>query len=261
MVVHYAGVACDMDRIMEIARKHHLIVIEDAAQAIESTYKGKQLGTIGDFGCLSFHDTKNITCGEGGALFINNNDPEIFEQAEIIREKGTNRSKFFRGLVDKYTWVDIGGSYLPSDLLAAFLYAQLNTIDMITRLRMKKYTYYLSKLQQYARSGYFTLPTITLQSTHNAHIFYVILPNQTIRNAVLDSLKSHGIGATFHYIPLHNSPQGLKLGNKKDSLPHTDDISGRLLRLPLFSLITKKQQDIVITTFLRTLSNTIKDLS
>ena len=208
LIVHYAGVACDMDAIMKIAREHKLKVVEDAAQAIESTYKRKQLGTFGDFGCLSFHDTKNITCGEGGALFINTKNVKIIEQAEIIREKGTNRSKFFRGLVDKYTWMDVGSSYLPSDLLAAYLYAQLEKIDKITSLRKKAYNYYLQKLSPFAKKAHIQLPIIPKDAKHNAHIFYILLPTAKKRDDVLTSLRKAGIGASFHYIPLHSSPQG-----------------------------------------------------
>jgi dTDP-4-amino-4,6-dideoxygalactose transaminase len=246
MAVHYAGNACDMDEIMAITREHHLKVIEDAAQAIDSTYKGKYLGTIGDFGCLSFHDTKNITCGEGGALFINSDDTAIHEQAEIVREKGTNRSKFFRGLVDKYTWVDIGGSYLPSDLLAAFLYAQLQEIDSIINLRREKYAYYYERLQPIAGHSTFSVPVIPDGCQPNAHIFYILLPNAETRNSVLAGLRSRQISASFHYIPLHSSPMGIRLGNHVNALPVTTDISQRILRLPLFSGISKAQQDFVI---------------
>jgi dTDP-4-amino-4,6-dideoxygalactose transaminase len=248
IVVHYAGVSCDMHEIMDIARKHKLQVIEDAAQAIESSYKGKYLGTIGDFGCMSFHDTKNITCGEGGALFINSIDKAVHEKAEIMREKGTNRSKFFRGLIDKYTWVDVGSSYLPSDLLAAFLYAQLENIDHILTLRKERYEYYRSNLASWCASQSIQLPTIPDHTTHNAHIFYMLLPTNTVRNHMLDYLRAHGVGATFHYIPLHSAPAGIISGAKASDCPVTTDISGRLLRLPLFSAITKEEQDFVIQT-------------
>ena len=246
LIVHYAGVACDMDAIMKIAKKHKLKIIEDAAQAIESKYKGKYLGTFGDFGCISFHDTKNITCGEGGALFINTNDHKIIEQAEIIREKGTNRSKFFRGLVDKYTWVDVGSSYLPSDLLAAYLYAQLEKIDKITSLRKRAYEYYRKKLSPYEKKGLFQLPTIIKGATHNAHIFYILLPSEKKRDQMLTKLRSAGIAASFHYIPLHSSPQGIKAGNNPNKLPITTSVSSRLLRLPLYTDISKNEQDYVL---------------
>ena len=254
LIVHYAGVSCDMDAIMKIAKKHKLKVIEDSAQAIESKYKGKYLGTFGDFGCLSFHDTKNITCGEGGALFINSKDTRIIEEAEIIREKGTNRSKFFRGLIDKYTWVDVGSSYLPSDLLAAYLYAQLERIDQIISQRKKAYEYYRNKLAPYAKKKLFQLPTITKGATHNAHIFYILLPTAKKRDEVLSHLRKNGIGASFHYIPLHSSPQGIKAGGNPRALPITTSISSRLLRLPLFTDISHKEQDYVINQLLTILS-------
>lgn len=254
LIVHYAGVSCDMDEIMKIAKKHKLKLIEDAAQAIESKYKGKYLGTFGDFGCLSFHDTKNITCGEGGALFINSKDTKIIEEAEIIREKGTNRSKFFRGLIDKYTWVDVGSSYLPSDLLAAYLYAQLERIDLIISKRKKAYEYYQKKLIPYAKYKLFQLPTITKGATHNAHIFYILLPTAAKRDKVLSHLRKNGIGASFHYIPLHSSPQGIKAGGNSKALPVTTSISSRLLRLPLFTDISHKEQDYVINQLLTVLS-------
>lgn len=255
MIVHYAGIAPNMDKIMSIATKHNLKVIEDAAQAIESTYKGKYLGTFGDFGCMSFHGTKNITSGEGGALFINTPDVHIHEQAEIIREKGTNRSKFLLGLVDKYTWVNLGGSYLPSDLLAAFLFAQLEQIDHITALRKKAYAYYLEKLQPLARKELFSIPHIPNYMNHNAHIFYVYLPTQTKRNMVMNSLRNSGVSAAFHYIPLHSAPYGVKLGNIPTDLPITTEMSGRMLRLPLFSGITKEEQDYVIDQFTQAITS------
>lgn len=250
LIVHYAGVSCDMDKIMKIAKKHKLKIVEDAAQAIESTYKGKYLGTFGDFGCLSFHDTKNITCGEGGALFINSKDTSIIEQAEIIREKGTNRSKFFRGLIDKYTWVDVGSSYLPSDLLAAYLYAQLEQINHIISKRKKAYEYYRNNLAPYAKRGLFQLPAITKGATHNAHIFYILLPTAEKRNEVLSHLQKNSIGASFHYIPLHSSPQGIKAGGNPKALPVTTSVSSRLLRLPLFTDISHTEQDYVISQLL-----------
>ena len=208
LIVHYAGVSCDMDAIMKIAKKHKLKVIEDAAQAIESKYKDKYLGTFGDFGCLSFHDTKNITCGEGGALFINSKDTRIIEEAEIIREKGTNRSKFFRGLIDKYTWVDVGSSYLPSDLLAAYLYAQLEQINHIISKRKKAYEYYRNKLAPYAMRGLFQLPTITKGATHNAHIFYILLPTAAKRDKVLSHLRKKWHWCIISLHPASLEPAG-----------------------------------------------------
>jgi dTDP-4-amino-4,6-dideoxygalactose transaminase len=253
MVVHYAGIACDMDALMALAKKHKLSVVEDAAQAIESTYKGKYLGTIGDFGCISFHGTKNVTSGEGGALFINKKDPRVIEHAEIIREKGTNRTKFLQGLVDKYTWVDIGGSYLPSDILAAFLYAQLEKIGSIITMRKKRYAYYVKKLSPYAHKGLFIIPSIPKDQKFNAHIFYIVLPNEKIRNLVMKNLRDNGISAAFHYVPLHSSPQGKRMGNDPKSLPVTKDMSGRMLRLPLYSRITKEEQDYVIDKLIKAL--------
>jgi dTDP-4-amino-4,6-dideoxygalactose transaminase len=253
VVVHYAGVACDMDEVMRIAKKHNLKVVEDAAQAIESTYKGKYLGTIGDFGCLSFHGTKNITSGEGGAVFINTPDHGVIEKAEIIREKGTNRSKFLQGLVDKYTWVNLGGSFLPSDLLAAFLYAQLEQIDSIIGMRQEKYAYYMQALAPLAQQGLFTLPGNPDYQKHNAHIFYIVLPTETKRNAVMKMLRDQGIAAAFHYIPLHSAPHGLRMGNDPKALPVTTDMAGRLLRLPLFSQITKDEQNFIISILTKAL--------
>lgn len=254
MVVHYAGISCDMDKLMAIAKKHNLKVIEDAAQAIESKYKGKYLGTIGDFGCLSFHGTKNVTSGEGGALFINKADPAVIEQAEVIREKGTNRSKFLQGLVDKYTWVDIGGSYLPSDLLAAFLFAQLEQVDLITNKRKERHAYYETQLSKHAERGLFTIPKTPQNVEFNAHIFYIVLPSEDTRNRVMKEIRAKGVSAAFHYIPLHSSPQGQKLGNDPESLPITKEMSGRMLRLPLYSQITKEEQDYVISTLMEVLA-------
>ena len=246
IVVHYAGVAADMDKIMSLARKHKLRVIEDAAQAIESKYKRRYLGTIGDIGCLSFHDTKNITSGEGGALFINSSDRVLHEKAEILREKGTNRSKFFRGEIDKYTWVDVGSSYLPSEILAAFLLAQLERIEMISRMRMQKYEYYRKMLDKHEKKESFRLPLVPKFARHNAHIFYLIFQSQTHRDYVLGYLRKHGVAASFHYVPLHSSPQGRKLGNRVRNLPITTQVSECLLRLPLYADMKKPEQDFVI---------------
>ncbi len=253
MVVHYTGVACDMDKIMSIARDNKLKVVEDAAQCIEAKYKDKYLGTIGDFGCLSFHATKNITCGEGGALFINSKDKSLYEKAEIIREKGTNRSKFFRGEIDKYTWVDVGSSYLPSDILAAFLYAQLEDVEKITKLRLRIYDFYREKLTPYEKKGIIKLPTIPKYATHNAHIFYVLFRGVKERDRVLKYLKENGVGATFHYIPLHSSPEGRKLGNKADNLPITEYVGSSLIRLPLYSGMTGAEKRYVIETLIKIL--------
>ncbi len=230
--VHYAGVACEMDIIMAIAAKYNLTVIEDAAQGVCSSYNGKALGTIGDFGCYSFHETKNFISGEGGALIINNT--AFNERAEIIREKGTNRSKFFRGLVDKYTWVDIGSSYLASELTAAFLFAQLEEADTITRRRHHIWRQYYQQLSPLAAAGKIRLPVIPENCTHNGHMFYILLESLTVRTALIEHLKQKGIMSVFHYVPLHDSPMG-KLFHPADKiLPVTENISVRLLRLPCY---------------------------
>ena len=227
--VHYAGVPCEMDAIMTIARQHNLLVIEDAAQALLSTYKGKALGTIGHFGCLSFHETKNIISGEGGALLIN--DEHFVDRAEIIREKGTNRSQFFRGEVDKYTWADIGSSYLPSELVSAFLYAQLERADEITAQRCHICSAYATQLSPLVQSGHLRLPHFDASS--NGHMFYVLLDSLATRTALIAYLKAQGIHPVFHYVPLHSSPAGQKYGRVSGRMKVTDDISERLLRLPL----------------------------
>lgn len=239
--VHYGGVSCAMDEIMEIAQDHDLKVIEDAAQGVNAKYKGKYLGTMGDFGCYSFHETKNYVCGEGGALLINTHDPKIVERAEIIREKGTNRSKFHRGEVDKYTWLDVGSSYLPSDLLAAFLYAQLEKLDEIQTMRMNVWNAYYSALKPFEDQGKIRLPVVPDYADHNAHLFYVLFHDEHVRDHVMNQLKEQGILAVFHYIPLHSAPVGLGLGYKKDDLPVTENISGRLLRLPMYAGMTREQ--------------------
>lgn len=227
--VHYAGVPCEMDTIMAIAQHHNLLVVEDAAQALLSTYKGKALGTIGHFGCLSFHETKNIISGEGGALLIN--DERFVDRAEIIREKGTNRSQFFRGEVDKYTWVDIGSSYLPSELVSAFLYAQLERADEITAQRCHICSTYASQLAPLEEAGKLRLPHFDADS--NGHMFYILLDSLATRTALIAHLKAESIHPVFHYVPLHSSPAGQKYGRVSGSMKVTDDISERLLRLPL----------------------------
>lgn len=246
IVVHYAGIPCDMDRIMAIAKKNGLKVIEDAAQAIESKYKNRFAGTIGDFGCLSFHETKNITCGEGGALFINSNSKKLIEKAEIIREKGTNRSKFFRGQIDKYTWQDIGSSYLPSDILAAFLLAQLQSVAKIRLLRKRIFNLYATSLRAYERRGIIRLPNIPRFVRGNYHIFYIILNNRKSFTAVQKYLKKHGINAYSHYVPLHSSPQGLRVAGKNVRLPVTDEIGSCLLRLPLYAGMKEVEYNYVV---------------
>jgi dTDP-4-amino-4,6-dideoxygalactose transaminase len=233
--VHYAGVSCDMKHIMEIAEENDLKVVEDAAQGVNAKYKDKYLGTIGDFGCYSFHETKNYVCGEGGALLINTDDEAITERLEIIREKGTDRSKYIRGEVDKYTWVDIGSSYLPSDVLAAFLYAQLGKMDEIQEKRMKVWNTYYEVLKPFEETGKIRLPIIPDYSEHNAHLFYIVLEDENKRNSVMKELKNKGILAVFHYIPLHSSPMGISLKNKEGDLLVTENLSKRLLRLPLYA--------------------------
>lgn len=227
--VHYAGVPCEMDRIMDIAQRHQLLVVEDAAQALLSTYKGRALGSIGHFGCLSFHETKNIISGEGGALLIN--DVRFAERAEIVREKGTNRSQFFRGEVDKYTWVDIGSSYLPSELVSAFLFAQLEHADEITAKRCHICTAYASQLAPLQQAGKLRLPTFDGDS--NGHMYYLILDSLGTRTKLIAHLKAQGIHPVFHYVPLHSSPAGRKYGRSGSTMEATDDLSERLLRLPL----------------------------
>ncbi|MBI5006860.1 MAG: dTDP-4-amino-4,6-dideoxygalactose transaminase [Nitrosomonadales bacterium] len=227
--VHYAGVPCEMDAIMDIAQRHKLLVVEDAAQALLSTYKGKALGTIGHFGCLSFHETKNIISGEGGALLIN--DERFFERAEIIREKGTNRSQFFRGEVDKYTWVDIGSSYLPSELVSAFLYAQLERANEITAQRCRICSAYAEQLAPLEQAGKVRLPRFDADS--NGHMYYILLDSLATRTALIAHLKAQGINPVFHYVPLHSSPAGRKYGRVSGSMRVTDDLNERLLRLPL----------------------------
>ena len=235
--VHYAGVSCDMDKIMEIAKKHNLIVVEDAAQGVLAYYKDQPLGTIGDYGCYSFHETKNYVMGEGGAIIVK--DDKKFEDAEIIREKGTNRSQFIRGDVDKYTWHKVGSSYLPSDILAALLYGQLTRADEIMEKRMKIWNSYNEKLEELEKQGKLVRPYIPEYAKHNAHMYYIVLPTEEIRNDLMDKLKQNGVSATFHYIPLHTSPMGIKLGYKAGDLPVTEEYAGRLLRLPLYADMTE----------------------
>ena len=241
--VHYAGVSCEMDKINKIAKKYNLYVVEDAAQAVNAKYKNKYLGTIGTFGCYSFHETKNYICGEGGALVIN--DERFIERAEIIREKGTNRSKFFRGEIDKYTWVDIGSSYLPSDILAAFLFAQLEKMDEITETRKKIYDFYYENLIGEIK-GKLELPVIPGDCVSNYHMFYILLENEIKRNNLISHLKDKQISSVFHYVPLHISQMGLNLGYKSGDLPVTEDVSRRLLRVPFYNTITSIEQNSVL---------------
>lgn len=241
IVVHYAGVSCDMDPILDIAHKNDIKVIEDAAQAVMSRYKDRYLGTIGDFGCFSFHETKNFSMGEGGAIVINN-DRDI-ERAEILREKGTNRSKFYRGQVDKYTWVDFGDSYLPSELNAAYLYPQLLRADEITSQRLACWKRYMSELRPLAESGKIGLPIIPEECEHNAHMFYIKTRDLEERTAFIEFMKNRGIMAVFHYIPLHSAPAGLKFGQFSGEDEYTTIESERLVRLPMYYNLSMEDVD------------------
>lgn len=242
-VVHYAGVACEMDKILEIAKKYNLVVVEDAAQALGSFYKGRPLGTIGDIGCFSFHETKNIISGEGGALIINND--KYIERAEIIREKGTNRSKFFRGQVDKYTWVDIGSSYLPSDMIAAFLYSQLENMDIINKKRMEIWNKYHEFFKQYEKI--ITRPYYPSDCKHNAHMYYLLFKTLKERTKFIDFLKENNILSVFHYIPLHSSPAGKKYCKTIGNLDITNQISNTLVRLPMYYKLDEKQMFLIMS--------------
>ncbi|MBU5476991.1 dTDP-4-amino-4,6-dideoxygalactose transaminase [Eubacterium sp. MSJ-21] len=244
MVVHYAGVACEMDTIMDIARRHNLKVIEDAAQGVMSTYKGRYLGTIGDFGCYSFHETKNYSMGEGGALVINH--PEYNERAEILREKGTNRAKFFRGQVDKYTWVDYGSSYLPSDLNAAYLYAQLEKADEINENRLKSWNHYNEAFKNLQEAGKLELPTIPEECVHNAHMYYIKLKDLKQRTEFLSYMRENGVYTVFHYIPLHSSTAGMRFGTFRGEDKYTTLESERLARLPMYYGLSEKDLKYVI---------------
>lgn len=244
IAVHYAGVSCEMDTILDIARRHNLMVIEDAAQGVMSTYKGKALGTMGDFGCYSFHETKNYSMGEGGALVINN--PAYNEKAEILREKGTNRAKFFRGQVDKYTWVDFGDSYLPSELNAAYLWAQLEVADEINDNRLATWNAYYEAFKPLEEKGYIELPTIPVGCVHNAHMFYIKLKDLEARTDFIEALKKDGVNCVFHYIPLHSAPAGHKFGRFDGEDEYTTKESERLVRLPLYYNLTLEDREHVI---------------
>ena len=244
-VVHYAGVACEMDTIMNIAQKHNLMVVEDAAQGVMSTYKGKALGTIGDFGCFSFHETKNYSAGEGGAILINNAD--YIEKAEILREKGTNRAQFFRGQVAKYNWVDFGDSYLQSDLNAAYLWAQLEKADEINDNRLKTWNTYYEALKPLEEKGIIELPTIPEGCVHNAHMFYLKTKDLDTRQAFIQFMRENGITCVFHYVPLHSAPAGLKFGRFVGEDEHTTFDSDRLVRLPMYYNIDQDDLNKVIS--------------
>jgi dTDP-4-amino-4,6-dideoxygalactose transaminase len=242
--VHYAGVACEMDVITDIAKRHNLLVIEDAAQGIMSTCKGRPLGSIGHLGAYSFHETKNIISGEGGALLVN--DERFAERAEIIREKGTNRSQFFRGQVDKYTWVDVGSSYLPGEVIAAFLWAQMEEAGAITEKRLAIWEHYHDALAPLEAAGVLRRPIIPDGCQHNAHMYYILLASLEKRTALIAKLKKQNIHAVFHYVPLHSSPAGQKYGRVHGAMTHTEDLADRLLRLPLWVGLTGSQQALVV---------------
>lgn len=244
--VHYAGVSCEMDTIMDIAKRHNLYVVEDAAQGLMSSYKGKALGTIGDFGCFSFHETKNYSMGEGGALLIQ--DAERVEEAEILREKGTNRSKFFRGQIDKYTWMNYGSSYLPSELNAAYLWAQLEKADEIYNNRMWAWEYYHQELKELQKAGYIELPNIPEGCVHNGHMYYVKAKDLEERSALIKYMNDRDVNSVFHYIPLHSAPAGLKFGRFAGEDKYTTKESERLMRLPMWYGITEKETEQVVKT-------------
>jgi dTDP-4-amino-4,6-dideoxygalactose transaminase len=252
--VHYAGVGCAMDRIMELAEAHGLLVVEDAAQAVNSFYRGRALGSVGHLGTYSFHETKNYICGEGGALCINS--PRWVERAEVIRDKGTNRKRFFRGEVDKYTWVDVGSSYVPCEIACAFLYAQLENLESITARRRRIFHYYRRHLEPLQAEGLLQLPHVPPECDSNHHLFYVLLPDARARDDLMAHLKKHGIATVFHYVPLHSSPMGQRFGYRDGDLPVTEDLSGRLLRLPFYHEMSEEEQGRVIehlTAFVRRL--------
>ena len=244
--VHYAGVGCEMDAISEIARRNELLVIEDAAQALMASYKGRPLGSIGDLGAVSFHETKNVISGEGGALLVNN--PLFVERAEIIREKGTNRSQFFRGQVDKYTWVDIGSSFLPGEIIAAFLWAQMEEAENVTRRRLAIWGTYHQWFAEAERAGNLRRPIVPGHCVHNAHMYYVLLPDLERRKRAIDKLKAVGVHSVFHYIPLHSAPAGQRYGRAHGDLPVTSDVADRLLRLPMWVGLEEQQAEVIQAT-------------
>jgi len=247
--VHYAGVACEMDTIMTIAKRYNLKVVEDAAQGVMATYKGRILGSIGDLGTYSFHETKNVISGEGGALLVN--DPVLAQRAEIIREKGTDRSLFFRGEVDKYTWQEIGSSFLPGEIIAAFLWAQLQEAEKITQKRLTSWQYYHKLLEPLESNGVLRRPIVPNECQHNAHMYYVLLGSGVDRQTVLDEFKRNGINSVFHYVPLHSSPAGRRYGRVHGAMIETDKQSECLIRLPLWVGITGQQQSRVVSVLNR----------
>lgn len=244
VVVHYAGIGCDMDAILDIARRHGISVVEDNAHGLLGRYNGKNLGTFGVLATQSFHETKNFTCGEGGALLIN--DQQYIERAEIIREKGTDRSRFFRGQVDRYTWVDIGSSYLPSEILAAFLYAQLEAREKIQSKRRRIWEFYYENLQQWAEEHEVQLPLVPSHCDQSYHMFYMLLPTLEDRQGLIAYLKTRGILSVFHYLPLHLSPMGQKWGYNAGDCPVTETVSDRLIRLPFYNALSKEDQKSVV---------------
>jgi dTDP-4-amino-4,6-dideoxygalactose transaminase len=241
VIVHYAGVACEMEPLLAISKKHGIPIVEDNAHGLFGKYRGRALGSFGTFATQSFHETKNFICGEGGALVVN--EPFFVERAEILWEKGTNRKKFFAGLVDKYTWVDIGSSFLLSDLLAAFLFAQFEEADQIQSLRRGVWQYYYDCLQPRAPTLGITLPQVPPDCDHAAHLFHILLPSQAVRDNLITYLRSRGIGSAFHYIPLHLSPMGRQFGYREGDCPVTEDVSGRLLRLPFYNRLARENQE------------------
>jgi dTDP-4-amino-4,6-dideoxygalactose transaminase len=252
VAVHYAGVGCEMDTIMAIAKKHNLIVIEDAAQGVMSSYKGRALGSIGHLGCYSFHETKNVISGEGGALLIN--DDKFVERAEIIREKGTNRSRFFRGQVDKYTWCDLGSSFLPGEITAAFLFAQLEEAQHITKMRLDMWSEYHALLALLEDKGSIRRPIISEDCEQNAHMYYVLLDSAIDRGFVLEQFGANQINAVFHYVPLHSSDAGLRFGRCSGEMKYTDSLSSSLIRLPMWLGLSKDQQKVVVQTLEQAIS-------
>ncbi|MCI8210404.1 TDP-4-oxo-6-deoxy-D-glucose aminotransferase [Pseudomonas sp. S25] len=249
--VHYAGVACEMDTLLAIAKKHSLMIVEDAAQGVMASYKGRALGSIGELGAYSFHETKNVISGEGGALLVR--DPQLGARAEIIREKGTDRSRFFRGQVDKYTWQEMGSSFLPGELTAAFLWAQLEEAQAITNLRLAIWENYHTLLASLETDKLIRRPIVPAECGHNAHMYYVLLNPEIDRGKVIEYLKQHSVSAVFHYVPLHSSPGGVKFGRHHGSMQVTDDVSSRILRLPLWVGMTAQQQHRIIDVLAKAL--------
>lgn len=246
IAVHYAGIGCEMDKIMDLADRYGLYVIEDAAQAVNARYKGKYLGSWGDMGCYSFHGTKNYTSGEGGAILINGTDSFLNGKIETIRQKGTNRTQFLRGEVDRYCWVEVGSSYTPSDILMAFLYSQLMDLDYITAARKKIHDYYSTELQEYVKAGTLKTMTIPPDCEPNYHLFYILLPSEKLRDKVMYGLNNRGISAAIHFVPLHSAPMGVRLGYKKEELPVTENVSSCLLRLPMYTGMIREEMEYVI---------------